>query len=449
MPKTVDSEFQVNTNLKKLAAAIGLKQTDLEIAKLSFIQAQTREQIARNKGLSVRNVKARLHTFAQFYKAADLPPADAVKALDGEMEENLSYVSPTDRYRNRLEAQTNIIKRLRESLNNRQIVIDNIVEALVGELGRYDPSPYKVPTFDGKKRSQPEYAMLELSDWQFGSNWKGEDVAGFSEVSIDILQSRVELLTKRVLHLVGLQRAAVDIPWLVINALGDFIENEIIWESQGTYIDLNASDQMIACMLSMEKMINTFLPHFEEIRFMAVSGNHGRMGKKPNSQHWKNNWDFLLYRFLAARFENEPRIKFFIGTSPWLAYTLPEAPRWNHVILHGDTIPNNLGIPYYGINRESYKMATLTNMPVHFVHMGHFHQPSVLDNTYGAKIINGCLTGASPFSVGKLMMGGLPQQLLMGIHPEHGRSWNYHVHLANMPEVSADEEGVFSSYVSG
>ncbi len=115
MPR-IDSEFQVSTNLKKLASAIGLKAIDLEIAKASFVQAQTREQIARSMGLSIRNVKGRLHTFAQFYKAADLPPVDAIKALDGEMDDDLSYVAPADRYRNRLEAQTNIIKRLHENL---------------------------------------------------------------------------------------------------------------------------------------------------------------------------------------------------------------------------------------------------------------------------------------------------------------------------------------------
>lgn len=870
MSNKVDKSPVVSTSVRSLAAAIGVKELDVSIAKMAFVQGMKREQISTALGLSFRNVQARLHTFAQFHKAADMPPVDAVDVLMGRHDDDLEYTPPAERYRKRLQAQAQAIARLHESLNKRQVVIDNVVAALVAELGTYDPSPYTPIPMEGRK-GRPEYAMLELSDWQFGSNWTGEDVAGLNEMSTTILEQRVELLTQRVLHLIDLQRSAVNIPWLVINALGDFIENEIIWESQGTYIDMNASDQMMACLESMEKMLLTLLRHgsFEEIRmycfpagtpvlmgdlkqkpiedvsvgdevithtgarrkvtrtgsriagsvvsieaeglpkainatpehpFFAikgdgvvcarypsfqkmgrrcwlqerdvehhpccscnsrpnpkaewvkaadlvegdyllvpttsglvdnpapigpdhdafsgcvvrrygerfsvsnseraamqermgevksmlpfefsprnmrilglwvaegsvggptegqpnslsfsfgaheaetlardvvewardmgvsnedirqnlqnenksalvvtlnntmlarlfvylagkgaaekslhssllmmdpslqrellmgmcdgdgtryekgacrgahlryytvssslaedarrlalrcgfltstqvsergdgrlpqhsvclshpdipgsgdgnagrtkrwggyialpirqitaetaetvvynleveidhsyvagdaavhncVAGNHGRMGKKPNSMHWKNNWDFLLYRFLARRFKNEPRVKFIIGTSPWLAYRLPQAPRWNHVILHGDTIPNNLGIPYYGINREVAKMATLTNMPVHLVHLGHFHQPSILDNTYGAKIINGCLTGASPFSVGKLLMGGLPQQLLFGIHPEHGRTWNYPVLLANMPEVTADDEGVYSSYV--
>jgi hypothetical protein len=132
-----------------------------------------------------------------------------------------------------------------------------------------------------------------------------------------------------------------------------------------------------------------------------------------------------------------------------MAYTLPLAPRFNHVILHGDDIPNNLGIPYYGINRESAKMATLANIPVHYIHMGHFHAASTLDNMYGEKIINGCLTGPSPFSTGPLKTGSVPRQWFLGFHPEHGAVWHYPVYLAQMPEPSADEHGVYTPHETG
>jgi hypothetical protein len=206
---------------------------------------------------------------------------------------------------------------------------------------------------------------------------------------------------------------------------------------------------MTMAFFAAESLIETFLPEFEEIRVYAVAGNHGRMGRKKNSQHWRSNWDFVLYRFLAQRFAREPRIKFFISPMPWMAYTLEYAPKWNHVVLHGDTIPNNLGIPYYGINRETAKMAQLLNLPVHYIHMGHFHTPSILDNIRGVKIINGALTGPSPLSVGRLLTGGIPQQLLFGLHPKYGKTWNYPVYLDEVREVKADTNGLYTPWISG
>ena len=325
--------------------------------------------------------------------------------------------------------------------------VDNIVFQLSRTLGCLEPTPFDY-SWDHKEPIEEEYAVTLWSDWQGGSAWRKQDTQGFSDMNSAAIGERIELLTKKTIGLVELQRKARKIEDLVINMLGDMVEGDVIFDNQGVFTDQHGLAQMASCLHNAENSILTLLSHFREIRAYCVWGNHGRMGPKKNSQHPQNNWDYLFYLWLAERFKHEPRFKMFISTGPWMAYNLPKAPNWNHLNMHGDGIPQSLGIPWYGINRETSKLIDILDTPIHYVHLGHFHQAAQLDKAYGAKIINGCLTGPSPHAL-KHALAGLPKQLLYGLHPSVGQTWQYFVHLAEYPDMSPDENGIMTTYTTG
>ena len=328
----------------------------------------------------------------------------------------------------------------------RQALVESLAEMFAAEAGSLDPTPF--PILTQATGHTPVCAMLEVSDWQDGSAWNNGDSGGFGEMSSDIVADRVQTLTTKVVKLVDIQRKAMPIPNLAVNMNGDMCEGEIIYPSQGVYIDQAAIHQYVHCAGLAERMLRTFLSHFETVTVRAAAGNHGRMSRAKGEQHALNNWDYLLYLFLAERFRDEPRIKFFISTAPWMGFTMPEAPKFNHVMLHGDNIPSSLGIPWYGIKREAGKLVDLMDMPIHYMHIAHFHSAATLPKPHGKQIMNGSLTGTSPLAA-VLNTGGDPSQTLLAIHPDEGIMWTMDVRVAPSTKPTADANGIITPYTQG
>ncbi len=336
-------------------------------------------------------------------------------------------------------------KKLVEALDEARAYTENIVEALINKVGRVRAVPYRVKTIHKAEDSQPETAMLELSDWHLGGAWPNQDT-GFGEMSTDILNERVQLLTQKTINLVSLQRRAAPIPNLHLNFLGDIVENDSLHPSSGIHVDNPTIRQMAAAVNAAERMVTTFLQHFEQVSATAVWGNHGRHGKK-GEQHFANNWDNLFYHFLAERFRNEPRFKLYISTLPFMAYCIEGQP-WVHCCLHGNDIPAPLSIPFYWVGRVEGNLSTLLDRPIHFLHLAHFHSGATLDKYNGTRLINGCLGGTSPHSI-TLGLASQAMQRLYGMHPEHEMTWEYRIHLEPRVQRELDENGMLTPYVQG
>lgn len=391
-----------------------------------------------------RQVRRLWETFCKFADACGLPNEDALKAIEGDLDQ--TYISPSQISKTRIDGLQAKNNQLRKELERKEAYTQNIVEALVAEFGTLSTTPFKFDTKTGG--GDPETAIVLISDWQAGSFWTNEDTAGFGAMSTNILSERVRLLTQKIIQLTNLQRSTGPIDKLVMKVLGDIIEGETIFDSQGVFIDQHALAQMTTCVALFEEMIKTLLQHFKEgISLYCVAGNHGRMGKK-GEQHPLNNWDHTLYLFLSERFRNEPRVNFYISTANRMAFNLPESPKWNHLILHGDTIKSHMMIPWYGIDRDVARVTEVYDKPFHYVDLGHFHVHAVIDKPYGQKIVNGSLTGVSPLA-SLLGVGGIPKQIMYGLHPDDGKSWLYDIRVGDRPKFEPDENGIMSTYIQG
>lgn len=391
-----------------------------------------------------RQTRRNWETFEKFAAAVNLPPEDALKALEGKLDQ--TYISPHQVSSTRIDGLQAMNQKLRKELERKEAYTTNIVEALITELGTLSPTPLRFPAT--MQNGDPETAIALISDWQAGSFWTNEDTSGFGEMSTAIISDRVRLLTQKIVQLVNLQRMSRPINKLVLNVLGDIVEGDTIFDSQGVFIDQHALAQMSTCLCLFEEMIITLLEHFPDgISLYAVAGNHGRVGKK-GEHHPLNNWDHVLYLFIAERFRHDPRLKVFISTANRMAYNLPEAPNWNHLILHGDTIKSHYGIPWYGVDRDVSRVSEVYDKPFHYVSLGHFHSAATIDKPYGLKIVNGCLTGVSPLA-STLGVGGIPKQIMYGLHPEEGKTWLYDIRVGDRPIMEPDANGIMSSYIQG
>lgn len=430
----------INVQIKDLAAALKVNEDVVAVAEKVINQGLKPQ--ARGES---RQTRRHWETFCKFSQACSLPYPEALQALKGELDE--TYVSPAEVSQSRLDALRKANDKLRKELEKSQAYVQTVVETLINDIGRIPPTPFK-QTYDTVSGDHEEWAQLDTGDWHTASCW-GEDETGFGDMSTSVIEKRIELLTTKTLELVNLQRRITPIRNLCINWEGDFGENANLHPGSAIHVDNNNMDTLKTNVNMAERMIMTFLGSggFEEVHSYMVRGNHGRMGKK-GEQHSYENWDDLMYYWLAERFRDEPRAKFRISKMPFMAYVLPGQPKWVHCLAHGNDIPSSLSIPFYGISRAEQKTVSMLNRAINFSHFGHWHNDAQMGKTWGAVILNGSVTGSSPYGVG-LRLASMPKQIFMGMHPELGQTWVYHIYLDRRDPPKEDENGVITTYCEG
>lgn len=426
---------RVTVSVKDMASALGVNDAVILVAKKVIYEGF--KPLQRGEP---RQTRRHWETFCKLSEALGLPREDCLKALEGQLDE--TYVSPAEISQHRIESTQRIANKLRKELEKAHAYTQNVVDTLINEVGTIPVTPFKAHA-NMASDVTPTTASLDLSDWHIGSAWLNADT-GFGDMGTDIIGERVELLTSKVIGLSQLQRKIGPINRLVINFLGDIAENDALHASSAVHTDNPTIRQLSSAINASEKMLRSFLSAFEEVRVFAVFGNHGRMGAK-GEQHALNNWDVLAYSFIAERFRDEPRLKFHISTTPYMAYVLEDMPEWIHCILHGDGIPAPFSIPFYAVGRAEANISKLLDRSINYTHLGHWHNMAQLDKTFGSLFINGSLVGTSPHGI-SLRLAGQAKQLFMGLHPDYGQTWLYPIYLQSHQRAETDEHGILTPH---
>lgn len=432
-------EFQLS--LEDLCAAVGLRKLDIPILVDVYTTECSSDEIQDKHGITAKMLKTMKEKFSRMCAIIGVEKKDGVKLISGI---KLELKPRTQMLQHKIKSLEALNKKLDKALIEKTVYVDDIVNDIMSEIDNVQPVPYKC---EHKFSTTPEYSILNLSDWHIGSKWT-EKETGFGAMNNDELERRVQRLTEKTVRIVNMQRTTRNIDTLVINALGDFIENEVIFGSQGTNIQECAASQMATCAQLMEKMLITFSGEFKNILFYGVSGNHSRMSRAKGDQHFLNSWDRLMYLFLAERFKNVENIKFHIAETPMLGYVLEDAPRYSHLIMHGDGINSTGGVPWAGVEKTTSKLSDMFERTINYQYIGHFHRDAAISRQPGKLFVNGCLTGTSPGAVSWLL-SGKPSQTLLGFHPQLGVTYNYEIFVADMLPPVEDNNGVFTPYCTG
>jgi hypothetical protein len=216
--------------------------------------------------------------------------------------------------------------------------------------------------------------------------------------------------------------------------MGDFtsgtIHSELVESTRTNIVDWALSGATVVAQL-----IRDLASVFEEVEFVGVVGNHGRMQKEKRFKDVYVNWDYVTYHLLSLFLKGTKHVKFDI---PRCFFRVREINNHNFLILHGDNIRQWMMIPWYGIDRAVHRLAELLASQGEFfeyVCMAHFHNLGQIDRVKGEKIINGSVIGGNEFSLGNMFVSSDPKQLFFGVHKRVGITWRFPINLkfANYP----------------
>lgn len=331
-------------------------------------------------------------------------------------------------------------RRVADMLVEQQSLTELLVEAVERGARTAEPVVWRpAPTVILTPDMQEEVPIILMSDIHGGAEIKPDEVGGLGEYNFIVFKRRLDAYLERIISILTLHRQSARIKKAVLNALGDMLEGEVIFDGQAHRIEMVTVDQMFAVaeyLVSwIQRLLSTGL--IETLDVIAIFGNHGRTTHKKGATKAHANWDFVLYRYLAAVLQNEPRVKWFIPKAWFAVY---EVLGWRLYCTHGDTIKAWMGIPFYGIQRHDMRTTTLLQM-VHLDYQYHItadkHVAATIPRVVGAQIMNGSTVGGSDFSMHQLGTASEPMQTIFGINEKHGKTWQYDLVLErrDMEEV--------------
>jgi len=272
---------------------------------------------------------------------------------------------------------------------------------------------------------EDEVMMVDIGDMHYGAALEPEEVDGMNVYNVDICRKRLFTLRDSIIEIVEDRRRSTGVQDLYVNFLGDIVDGECIFKGQEFEIDVYGLEQIMEGADILAQFLAELSCYFREIKVRAVMGNHGRGG--PKGQHSTTmNWDLFVYRIMKYGLKEFSNIEYHISK---FAYMLYEAtPGFIHAVLHGDPIQGYKGLPYYGIDRATYKINTATEQNIKAFHIGHFHTTARLSPDRDI-FLNGSFVGTGKLAANKMFLGSPPKQWCMGIHPTKGITWTQPIAL--------------------
>lgn len=347
-----------------------------------------------------------------------------------------------------IEMPTEVMKVLRE--NNR-------LKRQIAEMSDYDgialhafqrifeetdpiPPPKKFYTSKAKSKKQACHIGLEFSDLQLGMCINPRDTTNLGGYNFDIFVQRLDRLKEVIITIAEEQRLVRPVQNLIIFGLGDYVEGETIFPAQALFLDMHASDQFIRGVQEISRFIRDMACYFENIVMYGVWGNHGRFGRKGHN-HPQSNLDYLMLRVLQLHTSSIKNVQIFVSEGPLMAVKIFNQV---HLLRHGDDTGSWMGIPFYGMERDTLKHSNLIRMPIDHAHVGHHHRQASWEVSVMSVHMNGSFCGPTPFGINQMKMADRPSQSLFMVHPDHGLNWRVPIWLDKAKPLSPDEYGIFT-----
>jgi hypothetical protein len=398
---------------------IELTETQYKIYKLKE-EGLTPDQISNQLGVTKRTVYNRLTQINSMFKG--IPEDQRKKVIVKQKDKSVKITEEEAKikfYENQLDYWRNKYNELRKV----GTFDERIISLFKSSLNRYDNKVPENINYDSKTKQtniQKELVLL-LSDIHAGEEISLEETLGINQYNVDIMLKRLDNLFYHIVDIlskVNIEKYYKLNIWMLGDMVSGIIHEELL---QGTSI----VDEVVILANKLAEIIYNLLDYFDEIEVAGVVGNHGRMKKKPYYKQKYNNFDYLVYKFIETKFENNNRVKFIIPKSSML---IVQKFGHNFLLLHGDSkVRSYAGIPFYGIRRADSQITQLLtatkDIYPHYLVMGHFHTANSLEKVGGKIIMNGCLSGTNEHSMGSIFTGTEPKQTMFSIHEEYGVNW--------------------------
>ena len=186
----------------------------------------------------------------------------------------------------------------------------------------------------------------------------------------------------------------------IVFANGDLISGSIHHQ-----ITVSNKENLIEQIMGVSELIAGFLanlsPHFNEVRFVSVAGNHSRIDQKDRAIQ-QERLDDLTEWYLQARMSEFKNVVIGYGDKIDSTMYVMDVRGKNYVGVHGDYDPTPSHIQ---------ALQTMVGRPVYAVLLGHKHH-CCTDNVQGIRtVMAGSFLGVDDFCISKRIYGK-PEQFV-------------------------------------
>ena len=270
-----------------------------------------------------------------------------------------------------------------------------------------------IPTV-GKKRDEEDICIVR-ADAHTGKKTISYD--------LDIYRKRVERLLDKVMRIIELHKPIKKI-WVFY--VGDCVQGENPYQgSKLEETECGAYTQIHDYAVPTESRFLLSLSQYAKVEAVCVPGNHGIYGREATK---RTNWDNFFYKALAdANVEQ----KYLDIVQPTQFYQLVNIYGYRFFLFHGDQVRATSGIPLFALRRKLNDWYAYAG-GFHYAYGGHFH-------TWGADTINSAsdyqlcppLVTGDEWALQVVGRASWPIQLVFGVHPRQGRTWEYKLYCDN------------------
>ena len=341
----------------------------------------------------------------------------------------------------RLQDQSTYFRsRLKEGLRNEDIV-RNCAEIAVRETRPFKPvSPPKIKR--DKSKVQETLVVLN-SDGHHDQVVRSEEVNGLEHYNFLVSLRRAERFVDHVIKYATKTLQGYQFDRLVIMSLGDSTSGEI-HDAERRSAFGNQFKNCLAIGALHAAMYRDLAAHFRQVDVICTSGNHGR---RTNRKEYKdgahNNWDYMVNKVAEQHLHDQPNVSFTIPNS-W--DVIVDVEGFGFHCSHGDDVASTGGNPWNGLKNlhktnSGIHRGTGQSQPfrgaeaIDYYCIGHHHTIGQVDGNGVGYICNGAWPGTDAFAYQSLRVAGRPQQLIFGVHRDHGKTWSLPIHLDGNDEA--------------
>jgi hypothetical protein len=288
-----------------------------------------------------------------------------------------------------------------------------------------EPPKWLVPKRFAK--DAPGVPTLFASDWHWAEVVDPLQINGVNEYNLEIAHRRARRLIETAINLLNNHMVNPTYPGIVFALGGDLVSGDIHEELMATN-EVEIMPTVLDLFGVLCWCIETLADRFGKVFVPCVSGNHGRNTHKIRAKGRNyTSFDWLLYCFLAKRFEQDKRISFLIPNGPDAIYKVFEH---RYLLTHGDQFRGGDGMigalgPIIRGDHKKRSRQTQIGASYDTMLLGHWHQLIQLQRL----IVNGSLKGYDEYAFSNNFGFEPPRQALWITHPVHGITFSMPVNV--------------------
>lgn len=274
--------------------------------------------------------------------------------------------------------------------------------------------------------------LLFLSDFHF------DEVVDPSQINFVNSYNR-EIATRRIQYTfdsaLKILTKCIDKPFydgIIVCLGGDLLSGNILDELRESN-EFTILQSVVALTQLLIDGLKLYVDHFGKVHVPCVVGNHGRLDKKPRAKNKVfDNFEWLIYQYLAKYFKDDERITFQIPDGPDCLFKVYDK---TFLLTHGDQFKSGesagLLASLHSSMLKKQKKHFEIKKPFDVMMVANFHQYIHTSSI----VVNGSLRGYDEYANISNFSFEPPQQALWINHYKRGMIFRTPIGYEEQPDV--------------